>query len=90
MPSSVQSWSNSCSPDGALARDAKSRSVNSFPLAIFSRTNGGTYCTNDVRGPSRKSSVVAWLHEQTHIPRLQGKRRLRPIDFPVAYVCFAA
>jgi hypothetical protein len=34
MPSSVQNWSNSWLPDGAHAREAKSLSVNSFPLAI--------------------------------------------------------
>ena len=32
--SSVQSWSNSCSPDSARAREAKSRSVNSCPLSV--------------------------------------------------------
>jgi len=32
MPSSAQSWSNSWAPDGARAREAKSRSVNSFPI----------------------------------------------------------
>ena len=34
MPNSAQSRSNSCAPDGALARQEKSRSVNSFPLSV--------------------------------------------------------
>jgi len=34
MPNSVSGWSNSCLPDGARAREAKSRSVNSFPLSV--------------------------------------------------------
>ena len=33
---SAQSWSNSCAPGGALARDAKSLSVNSFPPSPLS------------------------------------------------------
>ena len=40
MPGSAQSWSNSSVPDGARAREANSRSVNSFRLAIVSRTKG--------------------------------------------------
>ena len=34
MPSSVQNWSNSWLPEAARAREAKSRSVNSFPLSV--------------------------------------------------------
>ena len=33
----------------------------------------GLCCTNPVRDSSRESSVVAWMHEQTHIPHLQDQ-----------------
>jgi len=34
VPNSVSGWSHSCLPDRACARQAKSRSVNSFPLSF--------------------------------------------------------
>jgi hypothetical protein len=34
-------------------------------------------CTNPMRDSSRESSVVAGLHEQTHIPRLQDQELAR-------------
>ena len=34
---------------------------------------GRLCCTNPVRDSSRESGVVAWMHEQTHIPHLQDQ-----------------
>ena len=41
------------------------------------RTVTGLCCTNPMRDSSRESSVVAGLHEQTYIPRLQDQELAR-------------
>ena len=68
MPSSAQSWSNAWVPDGARAREAKSLSVNSFPLAIVSRTNGVPM--------ARSVSILAILIGQA---RCRSRRNLRAL-----------
>ena len=45
-----------------------------FLHAVPVYTAKGLCCTNPVRDSSRESSVVAGMHEQTHIPDLQDQK----------------
>jgi len=85
MPSSVQSWSNSCSPEGARAREAKSRSVNSFPLAIVAATNGIPMARSVNILAIRVGQAPFRSRENLRaLAAVLGMRRLRPIDVSCA------
>ena len=47
--------------------------LNEVGISVFNVCNG-LCCTNPVRDSSRESSVVAGMHEQTHIPDVQDKK----------------